>query len=125
MAPSSSNPAPSTRKRKWKANHVVRIELEESDGEDVSTAVVEQASRDGRRFARKVHSIPIPRDPLTLAASYNPPVENMDFMMNMVDENDEEGEPNSSAFQVNRAHLRSICSKLSITPGRSVIYLGG
>ena len=112
--PSSSNPAPSTRKRKWKADHVVRIDLADDEGEG-PPAVVEQASRDGRRFERKIHSIPVPRDPPTPAAPYNPPfAEDMDYMM---DKDDEEGEPDLSAFQVNPAHLCSICSTLRVTLG--------
>ena len=94
---SSSTLVPSTRKRKWNAAHIVKIDLgdDESD-EDTSIAVVRQASRDGRRIAVQLHPIPIPHDPPTLAAPYNPPsAEDLGFTMDVIDEADED-EPHAS-----------------------------
>lgn len=119
--PSSSKPAPPTRKRKWKADHIVKIDFGDdlSDSEDISTLVVGQASRDGRRFQHKNHAVPVPRDPPTLAAPYIPlSAEDFGFNMDTVDEGDEEDKCDASASaQVSLTHLGFLRSKLSATVG--------
>lgn len=92
-----TNSAPPTRKRKWKATNVVRIDFgDDMSEDDTATAVVHQASRDGRRVARKFHHVPIPRDLPTPAAPYFPSAEEMGFTMDVIDQNDEENEPSAS-----------------------------
>ena len=78
---SSSNPVLLKRKRKWKATHIVKIELGDDD-EGTSTAVVHQASRNRRQLARQLHSIPTLHDP--------PSAGDLDFMMDMIGETNEE-----------------------------------
>ena len=71
-------PAPS-RKRKWNSTNVTRIDFGDIDSGDISTAVVQQATRDGRRIEHTFHSIPIPRDPRTVEPSDYVPADDMDF----------------------------------------------
>ena len=106
---SSSNSAPPMYKHKWKATHVIKVNLgdDESDGEGFSTAVVQQASCNGQQFVRQLHSVPLPHDPQTPAAPYNPPsAEGMDFMMSIMDEADEE-EPDAPISP-------QVCSLISV-----------
>ena len=116
-----SKPAPPTRKRKWKAAHVVKIDLgdDESDGEGVSTAVVQQASRDGRRLIRQLHPILVPRDTPPPAASYDhPSAEEMGFAMDIIGETDGEDEPDEPvSLQVSHTHLCFLRLKLRRTVG--------
>ena len=115
---SISNPAPPTHKCKWKATNIIKIDLgNDLDHKDTATAVVQQASRNGWQLVRQLHPVPVPRDPLTLAALYYPPsTEDMGFMMDVIDEANKEDEPDASIpLQVSLTHLFSLCSKLRIT----------
>ena len=93
---SSLPPAPS-RKRKWNAANITRINFGDSDSncEDVSTAVVEQVTWDGRRIERMFHSVPVPCDPQPAVESYNyTAADNMDFEMDVFDGTHlDEGDP--------------------------------
>ena len=92
--PNPSNPVPLTRKRKWKANNVIRIDLgDDTSDEDVSTAVVQQASRDGRRFDRKLHPVTVPRDQLAAVAPHNHAFEAIDLAMEFVSNDGEVASP--------------------------------
>ena len=102
-ASTPSHPAPLRRKRKWKADHVVRISLGDlgddvSDCEDISTVVVQQASRDGRRFERTHHPVAVPRNPL------NRLTEDVDFAMEMVGNNGDIVSPNALECVVSLTH---------------------
>lgn len=81
-------PPSRSRKRKWNSANVTRIDFgdHDSDFEDVSTAVIHQVTRDGRRIERTFHSIPMPRDPQTVVEPYNFALpDDMDFEMDVVD----------------------------------------
>ena len=120
-----SNPAPQTRKRKWKVDHVVKIDLGDDipDGEEITTVEVQQASRDGRRVERKVHSLPLPRDPLiTVAPSGSP--EDIDFRVDVINEDGEDcDQDDESLVAVSSSHLRPIRPELTPTVGRTVTDL--
>ena len=112
------------RKRKRKVNHVVRIDLRDGiSDEETATVDVQQASRDGRRFERKFHSVPLPRDPF-IAVTPSDPAEDIDFRIDVANEDggdhDENGE---SVVAVSSSHLRPICSELTPTVGRTVTGL--
>lgn len=92
MLPGSgtSHPLAPSRKRKWNATNVTRIDFgdSDSDSELVSTAVVQQASRDGRRVERTLYSVPMPRDTQTVAEPYTyVPTDGMDvdFEIDVID----------------------------------------
>jgi len=111
---------PSTRKRKWKSDNVVRINFADDDSDqDVTTAVVQQASRDGRRFGKTFHPVSVPRETLTLPIHHIPvPAEDVDFAMETLDEDGEEGSPNTSTpTQVSPAHLCYLPLVLTVTTG--------
>ena len=90
----------SSRKRKWNSANVTRINLNIDDDDDdnnnnnnnennhISTIVVQQATRDGRRVDRTFYPVPIPCDPPTTAESYDyiPPNDEMDFNLGVEDE---------------------------------------
>ena len=130
MPPGTSTPpnsAPLRRKRKWKADHVVRISLgdledDAPDYEDISTVVVQQASRDGRRFERTHHPVPVPRNPLATVSPLNHFTEDVDFVMEMVGNDGDTVSPDVFECVVSVACPSSF-SKLNATLGRTVRYL--
>ena len=97
--PNSSNPALPARKRKWKADHVVKIDLGDDESE-VSTAVIQQASHDGRRIGRTFHPIPVHNDPPPAVPCNSLSAEHLDFAMDLMEEDDEGDGPNTSTPQV-------------------------
>ena len=84
---SSVLPSAQSRKCKWNSANVTRINIGDSDSEDISTAVIQQATWDGRRVERTFHSIPMPRDPQAVAEPHSYVIDgDMDFGLDAVGE---------------------------------------
>ena len=119
-----SNLPPRTQKRKWKADNIVKIDLGEDSDEEIATVNVQQASHDGRRFGRKLHSVPLPREPsITVAASGLP--EDIDFRVDVVGEDGEDCDKGEkSVVAVRASRLCPVRPELIPTVGRTVTNLG-
>lgn len=104
----SSLPTSTSRKRKWNSSNVTRIDFGDDDDDDISTAVVHQATRDRRRVERTFHQIPMPFDPPTTPEPYAYVVaDNMDAETDAADDNNpgkvDDEEPWVRSSSVSRA----------------------
>ena len=78
---------------------------------------VQQASRDSWRFECKLHSIPLPREPLITVAQSGLP-EEIDFRIDVVNEDGEDcDQGEKSAVAVCPSHLRPIRPEFILTVG--------
>ena len=122
----SSSLTSQTRKRKRKAVHVVEIDLGDdiSDGEEITTLEVQQASRDGRRIERKLHSVSLPRDPLNTASPSGPP--DIDFRVDVLNEDGEDcNQDEESGIAVSSSCPHPTVPEIIATIGRTAMDLDG